>query len=324
MKILFISLTVVALTVGGCVRPGGSPAGAGKPGPQAGGTGAENVSGLAQTPGGMQSLPSGGSSGSAQPVPPMAQFNLPPQGGQQPSSGSVGESQAPQEYGRGGGDAPPPSLDLGGKSGSMAGFAQPALGVAPAFAVAGGFTADIAMINVNEAAFLSWKLTGADSLSIGPVNGKTYYLPGNKTRYLFVPTMPGVHKITLTATNKFGSTSQTVEVNVLTAGQRPEYDKSSRLVTFDIYPQKIKKGEPVTVYWNVFDADKVYLENTLTNSLTGVPDPRDLINPYGEKEVWPPMDTIFRLTHLNGPFPPTRTSVISYDYGYSDIFVEVN
>lgn len=321
MRTLLVVLIVLAAAAAGCVKSAGTGT-VGKGGLQASGTGVENVSGFAQLPGGMQSLPSGGPSGGQQAVPPMAQFNLPAQGGQPPSSAGMGQLLTPQEGGRGGGGEPPPPMDLGGKTGAMAGFAQPTMGVAPAFAVTGGFTADISVINVNEAAFLSWKLIGADDLSIGPVNGKTYHFPGSKTGYLFVPTVPGMHKITLTASNKYGSASQSLEINALSAGQRPAYDKNARLLTFVLYPQKIKKGEPVTVCWNVLDASKVYLENTLTNSLTGVPDPRDLVNPYGERQFWPPMDTTFRLTHLNGQFPPTRTS-FQYDYHYRDIFVEV-
>jgi hypothetical protein len=83
-----------------------------------------------------------------------------------------------------------------------------------------------------------------------------------------------------------------------------------------VYPQKIKKGEPVYVYWNVLDAQNVFIENDFTGDLSGAPDMRDIVQSFGVEQYWPYQDTTFQLTHGDGPYSKSS-------YGASTCFVEV-
>ena len=83
-----------------------------------------------------------------------------------------------------------------------------------------------------------------------------------------------------------------------------------------VYPQKIRKGEPVYVYWNVLDAQDVFIENDFTGNLSAKPDTRDIVQPYGLEQYWPYQNTDFRLTHGSGPYS-------SSTYGTNVCYVDV-
>jgi hypothetical protein len=351
MKKKLLLLVIMSVLLVSCVKLGSSAPSGRVPDNATDVTGA-----MAQNPGGMQSLPGvqPGSSGSLPslqgngqsgslggfnqppgspsipagvPVPPnMAQFNLSGQG--QGQSSGIGELQDGGQGGGSGGDLP--VLQGSGPTGTMSGFKAPPdsssksmpAGVPveklPFFEK--DLSADTALVTVNDAVFLNWKVIRADSVTLQSSKGKTYYLDGGKVGFFVVPDLPDIYTYTVTAANSYGSVSQKVDVAAISPGQRPKYEKYSRCRTFMVYPQKIKPGEAVTVYWNVLDAETCYLENNITNSLTGLPDLRDKVNAYGEMQFLPRMDTMFRLSHLNGAFPPSRSGD---NYSSRDCFVEV-
>jgi len=330
MRLLLIVLLAITLVMGGCVKLGGSKVPAGSAGDQAGSQSQADSAGLAQNPGGMQSLPgaqsglpslqdgsqSGSIGGFSQPSlpagvpvsPAIDQFNLSGQGGSQPSG--VGEL--------------PPSNSGSASSSGMANLVVPPSNNAPAagadtrpyFDKGGDLYADTALVDVGETVFLGWRVVNADNFTLDWGNGNIVIIPKDWVGTIVFPDVPGIYTYTLTAKNASGSVSQNVEVLAVSRGQREKYDKYSRCRTFMVYPQKIKKGEPVYVYWNVLDAQNVFVENDFTSSLSGKPDMRDIVHPAGMEQYWPYQDTLFRLTHGDGPYSEAS-------YSHSDCFVEV-
>lgn len=352
MRRLLIVLIVICLLSTACIKLG-SKAQTGKSGEQTVTQSQPGTSGLAQTPGGLPSLETGGKSGSIgginQPSAPvigqsgsaplsqsgstsrqpstaggnMAQFNLPPAG-----SSQLGALPQEQSGGYGGGEGGSlPTFQSGPKTGSLNGFNPPPsptlpAGVPATWPIIDKFYADSPKINVGEAVFVRWDVKNADSYLLDKGDGKPISISKDRTGYFVAPSVPEAYTCILTAKNKDGSITAKTDFMVLSAGQRPTYDKFSRCRTFLIYPQQIKKGEPVFVYWNVLDATDIYMENYLINSLMGKPDPADKETSYGTHQFWPPESTTFRLTHLNGPFPDRRNAT-NYDYHWQEFFVDV-
>ena len=333
MKKGLLILVIIAVFMVSCVRLG-STSQSQKPS----GNITDTTGAMAQNPGGMQSLPGaqpGSISGFNQPslpagapvAPAIDHFNLSGQGGNQPSS--MGDLQSGGQGGGSGGDLP--AIQSGGSTGTMSGFNAPP--PAPPSLPAGvpaekvpyfekDLTADTTLVTVGDTVFLNWKAVRADNITLTSSSGKTDYMYGGQVGFFVVPDVPGAYIYTITATNNYASVSQKVDVTVLSPGQREIYAKYSRCRTFMVYPQKIKKGEMVTVYWNVLDAQLCYLENNITNSLIGLPDSRDRVNNFGEMRFWPLMDTTFVISHVNGTFPSERSKSTS-DYASRDCFVEV-
>lgn len=323
MKKGLLVLVSISLLLISCVKLG-SAVPAGK---------ASEVTGMAQSPGGLQSLP-GGQSGSA----PLSQSGS--TSSQPSSSGSnMGELQGLQGGNQtsgmgalqpsGAGSAPPSGMaGLKGEDQSVPALAQSGSDPTkntddkPYFEVGGDLHADSDLVNVREGVFLSWKVVNAKTLSLDDGNGRISSMPLNVPG-TFVPfEYPGRYIYTLTAQNDSGSVSQKVEVLAVTRGQRTAIDKNYRCRTFIVYPQKIKKGESCFVYWNTLDANTVVLQTNLTSNLVDKPELRDLVQPFGVMEFWPPEDTLFRLTFGNGPCPAYR-DISDADYSYKDCWVEV-
>ena len=263
--------------------------------------------GMAQNPGGLQSLPSG-QSGSA----PVSQSGS---SSRQPSSSgsNMGVLQGLQPGGQGGvpgGELP--VIQSGGSTGTMSGFKAPPsnspsmpAGVPveklPFFEE--NLYADTQIVNVGESVFLGWRVANADEYKLEQDGKVVQTIPRDRVGTFVIPNMPGISKYTLTAKNSGHSVSLSVEVNVLSRGQRAAFDRSKRCRTFMVYPKIINKGEPVYVYWNVLDAQNVYIDNNFTGNSSRVPDARDLMTQtYGMEQYWPYQNTDFRLTHGSGPY----------------------
>ena len=277
--------------------------------------------GLAQKPEDLQSLPSvqsGSQSGSLSgfskpslppgtPVSPaMGQFNLSGQGGNQ--SPNMGELQGGSQGGGSGGGLP----QSGGSTGTMSGFKAPPSNspTLPAGAPVEKLPffekelyADTQTVNVGEAVFLGWIAVNAGEYKLEQDGKVVQTVPRDRIGTFVTPGVPGIIKYTLTAKNSGGSVSLSVEVNVLSPGQRAAFDRSKRCRTFMVYPTIINKGEPVYVYWNVLDAQNVFLDNNFTGNSSREPDVRDRMQQtYGVEQYWPYQDTDFRLTHGSGPY----------------------
>jgi len=323
MRLFLIIVLTAALVMAGCVKLAGGQSGNQSP---------SGSQGLAQNPADLQALP-GAQSGSAgslpsmqqqgqsgslgglnqpsaslpagQPVSPnMGQFNLPGQGGSQ--SSSMGE--LPQS---GSGNAPSAGAPAQ-SSNEMAGFAAPK----PYFEKEGDLRADTNPVTVGDSFFLLWRVANADEYIIDWGGNTKITAPKGRVATVVIPDTPGTYTYTLTAKNAAGSVSQSVEVTALSKGQRNTFDKNHRCRTFMVYPQKIKKGEPVYVYWNVLDAQNVFIENDFTSDLAGPPDMRDIVQSFGVEEYLPYQNTTFQCTHGSGPYSDTA-------YGASICFVEV-
>lgn len=332
MKKVVLLLVILSVLLAGCIKLGSAAPAGNVPGKASDAKG-----GMAQNPEALQSLPfgqpanpgglqEGGQSGSA----PLNQFGSTSNAPSSPGS-SMGELQGLQEGGVGGGDqgGELPALQGGGKSGTLGGFNPPPAPVLPAGVPVEKLPffekdlyADTYIAEVGEPVFLGWKLFRADSFSLALDNGAVIPVPGDRTGTFVVNNVPGSYAYVLTAKNAYGSVSQKVQVPALSKDQRPAYVGDPRCRTFAVYPQQIKKGQSVFVYWNVMDAQRIYLENSLMNSMIGSPDPRDEVTASGTEEFWPVENTIFRLTFHDGKFPDTRTS-IRPDYGWREVFVDV-
>jgi len=332
MKKVLLFLVMMSVLLVSCVKIGDSQGKAGIQSPS-------DNRGLAQTPDEMQSLPGGQSVGpgslpslqgggqpgsmggfgqpsgsinmpAGQPVPPaIGQFNLSGQGGNQPpvlgvlppsSSGSA------------------PSSGMASLVPSQSGSASSGgAGTGPYFEAGGDLYADTPTVNAGEAVFLGWRVANADEYTLERDGKLVLTIPRDRPGTFVVPDMPGVSKYTLTAKNSSGSISQSVEVNVLSKGQRPAFDRSLRCRTFMVYPKIVKKGEPVYVFWNVLDAQDVLIDNNFTGSISGKPDVRDFMKQtYGMEQYWPYQNTDFRLTHGSGPYS-------SSTYGTCVCYVDV-
>ncbi len=319
MRLLIIAVVAITLIMAGCVK-------------LAGGQSSGDNANLAQNPSDLQALPGaqpgssgnlpslqpGGQSGSlggfsqpsgslpaGQPVSPnIGHFNLPGQPGGQPSS--MGE--LPQS---GSGNAPSAGAPAQ-PSGEMAGFAAQK----PYFEQGGDLRADTTMVTAGDSVFLLWKAANADEYVIDWGGKTTITIPKGRIGSVVIPDVPGTYTYTVTAKNAAGSVSQSVDVTALSKGQREPFTMFNRCRTFMVYPQKIKKGEPVYVYWNVLDAQNVFIDNNFTGDLAGAPDMRDIVQSFGVEEYWPYQDTTFRVTHGDGPYSTSS-------YGVSTCFVEV-
>jgi len=331
MKKTLLLLVIMSVLLVSCIRIG-SPATAGKAPVKA----PDVTGGMAQTPGELQSLPFGqpGNSGgqpALQEGGPSASAPVSQSGstsGQPASSGSnMGEVQGLQGGPSGmgelqglqpGGQAAVPGGELpviqsGGSTGTMSGFKVPPSNspTLPAGAPVEKLPffekelyADTQTVNAGEAVFLGWIVANADEYKLEQDGKVIQTIPRDRVGTFVTPGMPGITtKYTLTAKNSGGSVSLSVEVNVLSPGQRAAFDMSKRCRTFMVYPKIINKGEPVYVYWNVLDAQNVYIDNNFTGNSSREPDERDLMKQtYGVEQYWPYQDTDFRLTHGSGPY----------------------
>jgi len=332
MKKKLLLLVIMSVLLVSCIRIG-SAAPAGK----APGKAPDVTGGMAQTPGELQSLPgaqpgnSGGQpalqeggpsasvplsqSGSTSSQPSSSGSNMGEvqglQGGNQPSGmGQLQGLQAGGQSGGSGGDLP--VIQSGGSTGTMSGFKAPPsnspsmpAGVPveklPFFEKE--LYADSQIVDVGEAVFLGWIVANADEYKLEQDGKVIQTIPRDRVGTFVIPNMPGINKYTLTAKSSGHSVSLSVEVNVLSRGQRAAFDLSKRCRTFMVYPKIINKGEPVYVYWNVLDAQNVYIDNNFTGNSSRVPDARDLMTQtYGVDQYWPYENTDFRLTHGSGPY----------------------
>lgn len=316
MKKWLLLLVIVSVLLVSCIRVG-SAAPAGK----APGKAPDVTGGMAQTPGDMQALPGGqpGNPGELPSLPAGQSASAPiSQSGStssQPSSSgsSMGELQGLQPEGQAavpGGELP--VIQSGGSTGTMSGFKVPPSDspTLPAGAPVEKLPffekelyADTQTVNVGEAVFLGWIAANADEYMLEQDGKVVQTVPRDRVGTFVTPGMPGTTKYTLTAKNSGGSVSLSVDVNVLSKGQRTAFDRSKRCRTFMVYPTIINKGEPVYVYWNVLDAQNVFLDNNFTGNSSREPDVRDLMQQtYGVEQYWPYQDTDFRLTHGSGPY----------------------
>jgi len=318
MKKWLLLLVIMSVLLVSCIRIS-SAAPAGKAPDKA----PDVTGGMAQTPGEMQSLPglqpgsqSGSISGFSNPsLPPgtpvspaIGQFNLSGQGGSQPAN--MGELQGGGQGGGSGGDLP--VIQSGGSTGTMSGFKAPPTNSLPMPAgvpveklpfFEKELYADTQIVNAGEAVFLGWIVANADEYKLEQDGKVIQTIPPDRVGTFVIPNMPGISKYTLTAKSSGHSVSLSVEVNVLSRGQRAAFDMSKRCRTFMVYPKIINKGEPVYVYWNVLDAQNVYIDNNFTGNSSRVPDARDLMTQtYGMEQYWPYQNTDFRLTHGSGPY----------------------
>jgi hypothetical protein len=205
-----------------------------------------------------------------------------------------------------------PVIQSGGSTGTMSGFKAPppASLSMPAGARVEKLPffekelyADTQTVNVGEAVFLGWIAVNADEYILEQDGKVVQTVPRDRIGTFVTPGMPGTTKYTLIAKNSGGSVSLSVEVNVLSPGQRAAFDRSKRCRTFMVYPKIINKGEPVYVYWNVLDSQDVLIDNNFTGSASGKPDVRDFMTQtYGVEQYWPYQNTDFRLTHGSGPY----------------------
>jgi len=317
MKKMLLLLVIMSVLLVSCIRIG-SAAPAGKAPDKA----PDVTGGMAQTPGELPSLPFGqpgnpGGQPALQEGGPSASVPLSQSGstsGQPSSSGSsMGELQGLQPGGQGGvpgGELP--VIQSGGSTGTMSGFKAPPsnspsmpAGVPveklPFFEKE--LYADSQIVDAGEAVFLGWMVANADEYKLEQDGKVIQTIPRDRVGTFVIPNMPGISKYTLTAKSSGGAVSLSVEVNVLSRGQRAAFDMSKRCRTFMVYPKIINKGEPVYVYWNVLDAQNVYIDNNFTGNSSRVPDARDLMTQtYGVEQYWPYENTDFRLTHGSGPY----------------------
>jgi len=317
MKKWLFLLVILSVLLVSCIRIG-SPAPAGK----APGKAPDVTGGMAQNPGELQSLPGGqpgnpggqpvlqeGGSSASAPVSQSGSVSNKPA-----SSGSnMGELQGLQSGGQGGvpgGELP--VIQSGGSTGTMSGFKTPPsnspsmpAGVpvekVPFFEE--NLYADTQTVNAGESVFLGWRVANADEYKLEQDGKVVQIIPRDRVGTFVIPNMPGISKYTLTAKNSGGAVSLSVDVNVLSQGQRVAFDISKRCRTFMVYPKIINKGEPVYVYWNVLDAQNVFIDNNFTGDSSREPDVRDLMKQtYGMEQYWPYQDTDFRLTHGSGKY----------------------
>jgi len=336
VKRLLIVLAVITLLSTSCIKLG-SKAQTGNTGEKAATQSQQGASGLAQNPGELPSLQSGGKSGSigginppSSPVigqPGSAPLSQSGSTSNQPPSSSInmGELQGLQGGGQAG--ALPPSkgsgqmdvFNISGQSGGQ----SPGIGALtnmeslkkapPVFESNSGygFSSDYVKITQGQAVILKWQVYGADRLEItvegGSVksdigSGQYLAVPSGRIAAVVVPDSVGVYKFTMTATNSYGSSSANWDIMVYSPGQKDRYALYDRTRLFIVYPEKVKKGEPVFVYWNVVDADHIYLQARLAGEDAQEPNESIRVSSHGAEIFYPPLDTEFRLWFGIGGF----------------------
>ncbi len=344
MQRLPIILMVISLLLTSCIKLG-SKAETNKAGEPAVTQSQHVVSGLAQNPGELPSIQNGGESGSLAGInPPAAPVIGQPGSAPLSQSGSTSRQPASSSSNMGelqGGDQMS-ALPLSTGSGQMAefptsgqsGIQSQGMGALtnmeslkkapPVFEsrYGSGFSTDYIQGSLGQAFILQWQVYGADKLEItvsgGTVKsdiGSGQYLPVPEGRVaaVVVPESVGYYKFTITATNAFGSSSKNWELPVYSPEQVDKYIGGDRNYVFMVHPQQIKQGEPVFVYWNVRDADHVYLETDLAVGDKGEPDERDRVRSYGVEKFYPPASTRFMLEFGNGEYLD-ETGQVNPDY----------
>ena len=184
-------------------------------------------------------------------------------------------------------------------------------------------------IDVGQAVVLSWRVSNADTLTLdvgGAVvitdlgKGPIVTVPKGRVAAVVVPDITGKYKFKLTAANSYGTATRSCELDVLSSGQSSSSVGSDRVSTFMVYPEKIKKGEIVHVYWNVTNADHVYLEDDITGTKSLKPDEQARVSAYGVRYYYPFQDTTFILKFGNGQYMPDSKY---QEYGKREIIVDV-
>lgn len=305
----------------------------------------QGMSGLAQNPGELPTIQNGGKSGSIGGInPPAAPAIDAPGSAPLSQSGSTSRQPASSSSNMGDlqGGGQMGALPSSAGSGKMAEF--PTSGQSgtqsqgmgaltnmeslkkapPVFASPSGygFSSDYIQCSLGQAVILQWRVYGADRLEIA-VNGGTvksdigsgqYLLvPAGRVAAIVVPESVGYYKFVITATNAYGSSYANLELPVYSPEQIDKYIGYDRNYLFMVHPQKVKKGEPVFVYWNVRDADHVYLATSLAVGDKATPDERDRVRSYGVEKFYPPATTYFLLKFGNGEYLD-KTGQVNQDY----------
>jgi hypothetical protein len=160
------------------------------------------------------------------------------------------------------------------------------------------FVADPSSIYTGGTSALKWEVTNAGSVNInqgiGPValKGNSSAAPSSTTTY------------TLTATNRYGSSTATAQVIVM--GPPPAGNPSSFnlpvVAVFSVEPANIVSGSTAVLRWDVQNSFDVEIE----------PGP-SIISPKGTREVSPPFLTTYKLTARNaqGSILATTTLTVS-------------
>jgi hypothetical protein len=155
----------------------------------------------------------------------------------------------------------------------------------PVVPVVNNFSASPGMISAGQTSALQWNVTGATSIfidnDIGPVSasGSRDMNPSQTTTYI------------LTATNREGTVTKSVTVNVSTSGVPV-------IATFTATPSNITAGEISTLEWKVTGATSV--------SLGGI-----TVISSGTKEVTPAQSTTYNLTARNNIGIVTAKAVVT-------------
>jgi hypothetical protein len=144
-------------------------------------------------------------------------------------------------------------------------------------------------IFLGQTATLSWKVTGATSVSINPDVG-TVSSSGTQS---VSPDLTTTY--TLTASNSAGNPTASATVTVTKPG-------APIITTFSASQTSIKSGQSSTLTWDVIGSASIYINQ----SLGAVP-------PKGSKEVIPTATTTYTLTADSGNSKVTKSVTVTVD-----------
>lgn len=314
MRFLVVLVIMLALLITGCIKYGVTNTQKG------GGSGDAATTGLAQTPGGLPSLPASA---------PLSQSGS--TSSQPSTSGSgVGELQNPKGSGQQAGLGSLPSMQGSGQSGSLGGFNPPGSSTIPAGTPVSSdmasfkkpypyhpykngikaIEADKKVVSPGEAVFLMCDIENATSIIVNDSEGRKFDVPVTKRGLFVVPMKTTTY--TVTASNPAGSISEslTVTVEFMDVGL---YDNSGKLLpeftTLRVLRNRIKPGETTWLFWNTRSADDVYIWDSLAGkgSFDAMEEwarkekveERFRASLWGEREIQPPADVTFLGTGTN-------------------------
>jgi hypothetical protein len=150
------------------------------------------------------------------------------------------------------------------------------------------------LIGLGMISLLTWEVDNAEEISIDNGSGDITNVSIWK-RGLFVgPTKN--HTYILTAKNSYGTSTAKTDVRVST--NTSEFDNSYKypwLIAFEIYPEKVMKGQSVWICWHTNKCDKVTLKNNL-----GLYIP---LSSYGELTVVPEASAVWTLGFESSEYP---------------------
>jgi hypothetical protein len=152
------------------------------------------------------------------------------------------------------------------------------------------FTADPEVVTEGDAVTLEWEVEGAVTVYISDEVGNVDPVSGTEEVH---PTATLTY--TLTATNSFGSVTETVEVTV-NEGQPV-------ITSFTATPTTVTSGGSTVIEWDVSGADIVHIDSS-----TGMGGD---VTESGTQTVYPPSTTTYTLTATNSYDEVTATVTVT-------------